>query len=247
MKPIFGIVGKELTHSFSPTYFNNKFEASSINAEYNVFPLDDIADIRNLIASNPQIQGLNVTVPYKQSVIPYLNDIDQDARQIGAVNCIEIRNGQLFGHNTDHVGFGKTLVKLSSFLNRKVLILGDGGAAQAVKFSLKTLKISFTIVSRRAGNNNITYQQLNENLKEYSIIINTTPLGMFPNIDSFPTIPYEYLTPNHCAYDLIYNPKQTQFLKLSGLAGAHTINGFDMLINQADYSWEIWKNNFRNV
>ena len=241
---MFGIIGKSLNHSFSPQYFNNFFEELGIAEEYRAFPLDKVADFPGLLLDNPNLKGLNVTIPYKESIISFLNELDQDARAIGAVNCIKIENGKLKGFNTDFLGFAQTLKPFLKLQNHQnALILGTGGASKAVAYALQSLNISYHFISRIKKENSFSYDELtDEIIKKHTLIINTTPLGTVPEIESCPEIPYNYLTKNHLLYDLIYNPAQSQFLKNGAQQGATIKNGYDMLIAQAQASWAIWQN-----
>ena len=220
----YGLLGYPLGHSFSKTYFNQKFEAEKIDAEYLNFEIPSIKEIKNVIKENPELNGLNVTIPYKEQVIPYLDDLDDDARQIGAVNVIKFTKGL----------FGK--------LKLKALILGTGGASKAVFHGLKQLGVGATLVSRKPKEFCITYDEITpKTMEQYTVIVNTTPLGMFPNIDSCPDIPYDLLTPNHLLYDLLYNPDETLFMKKGKEKGAVVKNGLEMLLLQAFAAWEIWQ------
>ncbi|RZJ31475.1 MAG: shikimate dehydrogenase [Flavobacterium sp.] len=238
-KIIFGLVGKNISYSFSRGYFSEKFETLRLEAEYKNFDINHISEFPKIIT--PNLKGLNVTIPYKESVIPYLDELSQTAKAIGAVNTIELKNGRLIGHNTDYFGFQKSLEPLLQSHHKKALILGTGGASKAVAYALKNIGIDFAFVSRNADVNSISYESLDKStFKEYQIIINTTPLGTFPNVDSAPDIPYELFTNQHIAYDLIYNPEETLFLKKAKSNGAITKNGLEMLQLQAEKSWEIW-------
>jgi shikimate dehydrogenase len=253
----FGLIGKKLTHSFSKRYFTEKFEKENIkNCIYQLFELPSIDDFPDLIKKQPTLKGLNVTIPYKLEVLPFLHEIDPAAQRIGAVNVIKVgENGYLKGYNSDYYGFKISLLsfldKNSSFAQKKeikALILGTGGASKAVKVALEDLEIPYCFVSRElsettsiTATNLLTYAQLSENLMTYSrLIINTTPLGMYPQVETCPEIPYEYLTKNHYLYDLIYNPETTLFMQKGQAQGANTINGLRMLYLQAEKSWEIW-------
>ena len=239
----FGLIGYPLSHSFSKKYFSEKFAKELIHdTTYNLFPIPEINALPELIKSNPDLIGLNVTIPYKEAVIPYLNDLDKGAEAVGAVNTIVVRGNHLKGYNTDVFGFVRSL---TSFIPKpfppKALILGSGGAAKAVGYGLKKLGIQYLIVSRTAGENKITYADLSSEVMEsYKLIINTTPLGMHPKIDICPPIPYQYLTGEHFLYDLIYNPEETCFLRHGKEQNCNTKNGMEMLILQAEQSWKIW-------
>ena len=232
----YGLLGYPLGHSFSKTYFNQKFEAEKIDAEYLNFEIPSIKEIKNVIKENPELNGLNVTIPYKEQVIPYLDDLDDDARQIGAVNVIKFTKGlfgklKLKGYNSDIIGFKQSIDPLLKETHRKALILGTGGASKAVFH-----------VSRKPKEFCITYDEITpKTMEQYTVIVNTTPLGMFPNIDSCPDIPYDLLTPNHLLYDLLYNPDETLFMKKGKEKGAVVKNGLEMLLLQAFAAWEIWQ------
>lgn len=236
----FGLIGKALTHSFSPRYFNERFAAQHLNLHYQAFPIESIDLLPALLAGAPQLQGLNVTIPYKTAVIPYLQGISEEARNIGAVNCIRILEGKLYGYNTDVYGFTESLRPLLKKDHQQALILGNGGAAKAVKAGLRALSIPFRTVSR-SGTADYTYDQLDAALiAGYPLLINTTPLGMFPDTASAPAIPYEAIGSRHLLYDLIYNPAETRFLQLGKARGAATKNGNEMLLLQAERSWDLW-------
>lgn len=242
---IFGLIGKTLGHSFSPGFFEEKFLRENLpDSTYRLFPLPEISNITELAINNPEIEGFNVTIPYKQDVIPYLHEIAPDARELGAVNTIKItRTGnrvKFSGYNTDTFGFQHACAALR--FRHPALILGTGGSARAVQFVLNTYQIPFLSVSRKPEQDNVlSYDDLDENiLKKYRLIINTTPLGMYPKVKACPQIPYEKLSRQHFLYDLIYNPAETEFLKRGRNAGAHTQNGQLMLELQAERSWEIW-------
>ncbi len=245
-KRIFGIIGKPLTHSFSPVYFNQKFESENINAEYLKFELPDIGDLMEVVAEYPNLSGLNVTIPYKQQVIPYLDEIDDDAKEIGAVNVIKITRGKgkdlrFKGYNSDCPAFANSLRPLLLPDSKKALILGTGGAAKAVRQGLINLGIEPVYVSRTAREGVLTYEDLDETvMSEHTVIVNCTPVGMYPHEDKCPDIPYNLLTPKHICYDLIYNPDTTLFMKKASANGAIVKNGLEMLLLQAFESWQIW-------
>jgi len=244
---LYGLIGKSLDHSFSHSYFKEKFEKEGIdNAYYNLYPLQNIDEFNQLVSEFSDLSGLNVTIPYKTEIIPFLDYLDDAAKEIGAVNTIKFKseNGklQLFGYNTDYLGFWESLKPFLKEHHKKALILGTGGSSKAVSYALKQANISHLFVSRNANQKDlISYNQLNEQLlQEYTIIINTSPLGMFPKIDEYPNIPYEFLSPKHILFDLIYNPNQTIFLKKGQEQGADIKSGLEMLKIQANYSWKIW-------
>ena len=237
----FGIIGYPLGHSFSPGYFNRKFKEEKIDAIFDLFPIPQIGDIRELISSHPALCGLSVTIPYKQQVIPYLDEIDAVAREVGAVNCISVKNGFTKGYNTDIAGFRDSLIPLLKTGHKQALILGTGGASHAVAYVLRELGINYQFVSRSKKESTLTYSELTENIMaQYQVVINTTPLGMYPNTDNFPPIPYQCLSAQHLLYDLVYNPGLTRFLSLGQEMGAVVKNGLEMLHLQAEKSWKIW-------
>lgn len=239
---VFGLIGYPLTHSFSKKYFTEKFEKEGLNNyRYDNFPINTIEGLKEIIRNNPGLNGLNVTIPYKESVISYLAERSDAVKRVGACNCIKILNGKMIGYNTDTIGFKKTLVEKLKPHHKKALILGTGGAAKAVEFVLEELAIEWKYVSRKPSVQHFSYEQLTPGIiKEYTLIINTTPLGMFPNIIQAPPIPYEALTSRHLLYDLIYNPEKTLFLQMGEKMGADIMNGYKMLLIQAEESWKIW-------
>jgi shikimate dehydrogenase len=246
----FGLIGYPLSHSFSKKYFGEKFAQANIHdAVYDLYELPQIAQLPALLAQNPEICGLNVTIPYKETVIPYLNQLSESARAIGAVNVIKINHQQeLIGYNSDYEGFLNSLkshLQTWEFLRAdlKALVLGTGGAAKAVKTALQTLQIPFQVVSRQTNpaQQIIGYEDLNQiQLSDYQLIINTTPVGMYPLIEHCPPIPYHLLSPQYFLYDLVYNPQDTLFLQKGKDLGAKTVNGLEMLYGQAEKAWEIW-------
>lgn len=243
----YGLLGYPLGHSFSKNYFNQKFDAEKINAEYINFEIPNIKDIKDVLKQNPDLKGLNVTIPYKEQVIPFLDDLDEDARLIGAVNVIKFSKGlfgktKLKGYNSDIIGFKQSIEPLLTETHRKALVLGTGGASKAVFQGLKQLGVGATFVSRTPKEFCITYDEItSKTMEQYTVIINTTPLGMFPNINSCPDIPYDMLTPGHLLYDLLYNPDETLFMKKGKEKGAVVKNGLEMLLLQAFAAWEIWQ------
>lgn len=243
----YGLIGYPLKHSFSIGYFNEKFEAENIDAQYVNFEIPDIRDFMEVIEENPNLCGLNVTIPYKEQVIPYLDELDKDTAKIGAVNVIKIirlpkGKVKLVGYNSDIVGFTQSIEPLLQPHHTKALILGTGGASKAVFHGLENLGIKATFVSRTKKSDDIlTYRELTpEIMQEHTVIVNTTPLGMYPKVDFCPDIPYDQLTPNHLLYDLLYNPNETLFMKKGKEKGAVVKNGLEMLLLQAFASWEIW-------
>ena len=242
---IYGLIGYPLTHSFSQNYFNQKFRNENIDAEYVNFEIPDIGDLMEVISENPNLHGLNVTIPYKEQVIPYLDEIDEDAAQIGAVNVIKFirnKNSVIFkGYNSDIIGFCDSIAPLLTPNRNKALILGTGGAAKAVYHGLKKLGVEPIYVSRNKQEGMLTYGELsNDIMAEYKVVVNTTPLGMYPRMDECPNIPYQCLTTEHLCYDLLYNPDVTLFMKRAEENGAEVKNGLEMLLLQAFAGWNIW-------
>ena len=245
MEKVFGLIGLTVSHSFSKTYFDEKFFREGLrDHRYELFPLESIKEIETLIQENSGLQGLNVTIPYKEDVMKYLSEVDDVAKKIGAVNVIKIDKNKRKGYNTDSAAFYETLVKwLPKDKKISALILGTGGSSKAVQVALLKLKIPFKLVSRNKKNGDHTYEELRENpslIDQAHLIINTTPLGMFPNTDDVPPIPYDHITKDHYMYDLIYNPARTLFLQKAEMRGAIFKNGLEMLHVQAEKSWEIW-------
>ena len=239
----YGLLGKNISYSFSKNYFTKKFEDSnSVDCSYENFDIQDIQELPDIIKNNPNLKGLNVTIPYKETVIPFLDELSKKAAKMGAVNTIKFtKNGKLKGYNTDYYGFQKSLKPLLESHHKKALILGTGGASKAVAFALEELGILYTFVSREATKNTIDYSRINATtFDNYQIIINCTPLGTSPNTDACPDIPYEYFTAKHIAFDLIYNPSETLFLQKAKQKGAVTKNGMEMLVFQAEKAWKIW-------
>ncbi len=239
---VYGLIGKSLSHSFSKNYFEQKFRANRItDSHYELFELPSIDLFPTLLENTKDLKGLNVTIPYKTAVIPYLDEVDTVASSIQSVNTILLDNGKKIGYNTDVIGFEHSLLPwIGKNNNIKALILGSGGAAKAVKYVLQKHHIDYKIVSRTPNSEQISYNEMNNYITEYQIIINTTPLGMFPNINDFPPINYALITPEHYCYDLIYNPKETLFLSKSKASGASIKNGLEMLEIQAEEAWKIW-------
>lgn len=236
----YGIIGNPLSHSFSPAYFNARFAREGIHSDYSAFPLDSISFLPGLIAAHPALRGLNVTIPYKTAVIPYLQGLSAPASAINAVNCIRIVEGKLFGFNTDHYGFSESLKPLLPTDSTDALVLGTGGSSKAVCYALEQLSLHYHLVSA-SGNGDYAYGDLSETIiRSHLLIINTTPLGMSPHTDECPGIPYHFLGEHHLLYDLVYNPEETLFLQKGREQGARTKNGYEMLLLQADQSWAIW-------
>ena len=239
----FGLLGRNINYSFSKGYFTDKFNNENFEGcTYENFDIQEIDAFIEIIKNTPDLKGLNVTIPYKEAIIPFLDKLSKKAALIGAVNTIKItKKGKLKGYNTDYYGFKKSLEPLLKSHHKKALILGTGGASKGVAFALDELNIPYTFVSREATENAIDYNRINATtFDNYQIIINSTPVGTSPNTEAFPLIPYEYFTKNHIAFDLIYNPAETQFLKKAKEQGAQIKNGLDMLIFQAEKAWDIW-------
>lgn len=236
----FGLIGFPLTHSFSVKYFSDLFQKEGINAQYENFPLEKIEDIGRLF-SDPLLEGLNVTIPYKEAVLDFLDEQSDAVKEIGACNCIHIVEGKKIGYNTDVIGFEQTLERKLKPHHKKALVLGTGGASKAVCFVLKKKGISYLQVSRTAGEGKIEYASVDEDIiTAHQLIVNTTPVGMYPNTNACPAIPYHFIHSEHYLYDLIYNPSKTLFLQKGEEQGASIENGQDMLIIQANGSRGIW-------
>ncbi|WP_209331048.1 shikimate dehydrogenase family protein [Lunatimonas salinarum] len=244
----FGLIGYPLTHSFSKKYFTTKFEREGLHdCEYNLYEIPDVAELKAVLASNPGLVGLNVTIPYKLQVIPFMDELDPACKAIGAVNTIKINKGRLSGYNTDYYGFKSSLQAWLGPSKPKALVLGTGGASKAVVQVLLDLEIPYVLVSRRKeGSNNpllITYEDLHRNpslLEAYPLIINTTPLGTYPNVELTADIPFDHVGKHNLLYDLVYNPENTAIMNRMALKGAKVKNGLEMLHLQAEASWEIW-------
>lgn len=240
---LYGLIGFPLSHSFSKKYFTDKFENEDIkNSAYELFEIDKIEKLTTVLKDNKEdLIGLNVTIPYKQEVIPYLDEIDAAAAEIGAVNVIKIVDGKLKGYNSDYFGFKTSLEAFLGEVRPKALILGTGGASKAVAKALKDLGIDYQYVSRKASETSIDYNQVKETFKDYKLIINSTPLGMYPKVDHCPGLPYELMDDSYFLYDLVYNPEETLFMKKGRDQGAKAIHGMDMLVGQAEKAYEIWE------
>jgi len=241
----FGLIGKDISYSFSKKYFTEKFAQDLYeDCSYENFDILNIEDFPSILKNNPNLKGLNVTIPYKESIIPYLDTVSDKAFQIGAVNVIRFtKKGNLKGYNSDWFGFKKSLEPLLQAHHKKALILGTGGAAKAVAFALDQLGITYSFVSREANPNTIDYSLINATtFDNHQIIINCTPVGTSPNTKEFPPIPYTYFSNQHIAFDLIYNPEETEFLKKAKKQGAIIKNGYEMLVYQAEKAWKIWNN-----
>lgn len=240
----YGLIGFPLVHSFSKKYFTEKFENEIIDAEYELYELDDIAKFKDLI-SKIEICGLNVTIPYKEKVIPYLDELDETASKIAAVNVIQFKrkNGSLIlkGYNSDAIGFETSINPFLLPHHTKALILGTGGASKAIVYVLQKLGVDFTFVSRYKRQDCFTYSELNKDItEEHKLIINASPVGTFPHSDECPDIPYQYISSEHLLFDVVYNPSETLFLKKGKAQGANILNGEGMLIGQAVAAWHIW-------
>jgi shikimate dehydrogenase len=241
MPSLYGLIGYPLTHSFSPAYFKKKFADQLIDAVYEPFPLTGIEQFPGLLAAHPELAGLNVTIPYKESIIPYLDEVSQVVSEICAVNCICFKNGHTTGFNTDTIGFERSLIPLLQSQHTDALVLGTGGSSKAVAYVLRQLGISYNFVSRSAKEGCLAYSDLNaEIINGHKLIINTTPLGMYPAIDAIAPIPFDAVGQQHLLYDLIYNPDETRFLQQGAMKGAAIKNGFEMLQLQAEAAWDIW-------
>ncbi len=238
----YGLIGKNISYSFSETYFSRKFKKENIlNSVYKTFDINEINDLTSLL-EDKNLSGLNVTIPYKESVIQYLDELSPEAKEIGSVNVIKFKEGKLIGYNSDIYGFEKSFKKKLKLIHKKALILGTGGASKAIQYVLTRNNISYKIVSRNNNKGVISYANLDkEIISEYLIIINCTPLGTFPNTDQKPNIPYKYITNNHYLYDLVYNPPITNFIKEGLNKKSITENGLKMLEQQAEKAWEIWQ------
>ena len=242
----YGLIGFPLTHSFSKRYFTEKFETEKINSTYDNFEIDNIGKFPDIVKNNPEIVGINVTIPYKEQVIPFLNELNDSAREIGAVNTIKIKRTDsgvhLKGFNTDTYGFETSLKPLLKEHHKKALILGTGGASKALKYVLNKLGIEFISASiEELKENEIRYEDIDAKMmKERLLIINATPLGTYPKVDTFPNIPYEFITDKHLLFDLVYNPEVSVFLRNGQEKGAAIKNGYEMLLLQAIRAYEIW-------
>lgn len=241
----FGLIGRTLGHSFSARYFADKFQREGLAGthRYDLFELPEIECVKELIATTEGLVGFNVTIPYKQQIIPYLDSLSAEARNIGAVNCVKIESdGRLTGYNTDIDGIRLSLDKLLGGVEiDAALVLGTGGASQAVQYVLAERNIPYSIVSRDSAKGNLTYDDLKvEVTSSHHLIINSSPVGMYPHVDQCPDIPYELLTADHYLFDLVYNPERTLFAERAATMGAHTLCGLDMLYAQAESAWRIW-------
>lgn len=238
----FGLLGKNISYSFSRNYFSNKFGKLEIDASYENFDLQDIYSFPDIMRNHPKLEGLNVTIPYKEQIIPFLDELDRTAAEIGAVNTIKIsEDGNLKGYNTDYFGFVESIRPFLKPIHRRALILGTGGASKAVAYGLKSLDIPVQYVSRKASEISLSYEQLSEDIMQgHQVIVNCTPLGTSPNTQEFPAVPVNLISGDHLVFDLIYNPAETTLMKLSSENGATVVNGLRMLELQAERAWEIW-------
>lgn len=239
---LFGLLGKTLKHSFSKSYFTKKFADLGIeNCAYENFELAQISELNDLLQTQTSLQGLNVTIPYKEDVIPFLDWQNDIVKEIKACNCIKIVDGKLHGYNTDVIGFTQSLQPFLKPHHKQALILGTGGAAKAVQYSLTSLGIEYKMVSRTKTESTIAYEELDKSIIDsHTLIINTSPLGMYPKMDEAPSLPYQHLSSQHLLFDLIYNPEKTLFLQKGEEQGASIANGSEMLVLQAEESWRIW-------
>jgi len=239
----YGLIGKNIAYSFSKTFFTVKFEQEKRNDSYHNFDLESIEMFPDIIKQHDDLRGLNITIPFKEQIIPLLDKVDKEAEKIGAVNTVKIlRDGRLIGYNTDHYGFAKSLADFFPIKEKTALVLGTGGASKAICYVLDTMNFDYKVVSRIASENTISYNDLNMSImSSHCLIINCTPLGTFPNIQEYPDIPYEFLSKDHVLFDLIYNPRETEFLKRGFAKGSRVSNGLKMLEYQAKKAWTIWK------
>jgi shikimate dehydrogenase len=238
----YGLIGRTLKHSFSKSYFTKKFEKESLSdCTYDNFELATIDEFSLLLTRNSDVKGLNVTIPYKEDILPFLTDKNEIVANIGACNCIKLEDEKLIGFNTDVVGFSKTVKPQLQPHHKKALILGTGGASKAIGYVLQQVGIKYIFVSRKKAANTVNYEALDEEiLSSHHLIINTTPLGMWPEVDVSPAVPYQFLTQKHFLFDIIYNPAKTKFLAEGEKRGSQICNGYEMLIEQAEESWRIW-------
>lgn len=245
----YGLIGCPLGHSFSRDFFTDKFRCEGINAEYLNFEIPEIHDVMEVLAANPTLRGFNVTIPYKEKIIPYLDEVSKETLQIGAVNVVKVtrKNGKpyLQGFNSDVIGFADSIKPLLRSIHKKALILGTGGASKAVNYALtKLLGLETVLVSRYSRPGTVTYDQIDADaVHEYNVIVNCTPVGMFPHVDTCPKLPYESLTEDNVLFDLVYNPETTLFMRKGAQYGAIVKNGLEMLVLQAIASWDIWTGN----
>lgn len=241
----FGLIGKSLSHSFSKKYFEEKFKHFGLNEHVFLnFELQQIEEFLPLVHSHKNLKGLSVTMPYKESIIPFLDELSEEAKQIGAVNCVQFYNQKIIGHNTDAYGFSQSIKPFLDYNHERALVLGTGGASKAIAFVLKKIGLEvFYVTSSKTKktNNTFFYDEINERVvNAFKLIVNTSPVGTTPNINECPVLPFEFISAQHLFYDLIYNPNETLFLKKAREKGAIVVNGFSMLQLQAEKSWEIW-------
>lgn len=236
----YGLIGHPLSHTFSPQFFNDKFQKEGIDASYEAFDLEDITNLREFIFDN-ELSGVNITIPYKKTIMRFMDRLDPLVSRAKSVNCINVENGELVGYNTDLLAFRKSLKDQIGYKRAAAVVLGTGGAAAAVKGALEVMGIPYLVVSRNTRIGDLTYTGLTKRIfEQYNLVINCTPVGMAPNVDETPEIPFEFLSENHFVFDLIYNPDTTKFLSLANAQGANTRNGLEMLHLQAEESWKIW-------
>ena len=239
----FGLIGFPLGHSFSKNFFKEKFIKERYSEiTYENFEINSLEKLSDILTNNPDLRGFNVTIPYKEKIISFLDDIDTTAKKIGSVNTVKISDGKLIGYNTDYLGFRESIISWLPNTNISALVLGSGGSSKAIKYVLDDLRISYKVISRDSSDMKISYKEL-KNLSMVSaskLIINTTPLGMSPNVDSFPDIDYNLINNKHFVFDLVYNPIKTKFLSLCEERGANIKNGYEMLEGQAEEAWKIW-------
>ncbi len=242
-KETYGLIGYPLGHSFSRAFFTEKFEKEGINAQYLNFPIEEAGQLLDIVRRTPGLKGLNCTIPHKQAIMPMMAELDPLAREIGAVNVVKVMpDGSLKGYNSDIVGFMESIRPLLKPHHRKALVLGTGGASKAVCVGLGRLGLEWTYVSRTAAEGRLTYDDLTrEVMEEYTVVVNCSPVGMFPKVEGAPALPYASLTPRHLLYDLVYNPTETTFMRKGAERGAVTKNGLEMLHRQALESWRIWQ------
>ncbi|MGL5272848.1 MAG: shikimate dehydrogenase family protein [Phocaeicola sp.] len=241
----YGLIGYPLGHSFSKEFFNQKFQSEHVSATYSNFEIPNVEELLHIVATQPQLNGLNVTIPYKEQVIPLLDELSEEAAAIGAVNVIKFVHQKdtlkLIGHNSDVMGFTNSIEPLLEEHHKKALILGTGGSSKAVQYGLKKLGLTCTFVSRTPKEGRLSYSELTpEVMQEYTVIVNCTPVGMYPHTEMCPPIPYDEITDKHLLYDLLYNPDVTLFMKKGAKRGAKVKNGLEMLLLQAFESWNIW-------
>ncbi|MEM7085452.1 MAG: shikimate dehydrogenase [Bacteroidota bacterium] len=239
----YGLIGKNIGYSFSMAFFSTKFEQEKRKDTYHNFDIENVNELTRILESQKEIRGLNVTIPYKEDVIPMLDRLDKEAKKIGAVNTIKIlKDGRLAGYNTDHYGFAQALSGFLPLTEKTALILGSGGSSKAIRYVLEAMNFEYKIVSRTPCDNGLTYKDLTQEIIErHCLIVNCTPVGTFPNVQDCPDIPYQYITRKHMLFDLIYNPRETEFLKRGFAKGAKVSNGLKMLEYQAKKAWSIWK------